>query len=169
MMALGVIALIAFAAFLHWTLPSRDIVRILGTEVVRSTVQVTNAAGDEVNRTRDVRYINAVDTSGRTRVYRNEDTGWGWPPYFKFNSADLTARAENAASTEDAPRWMIVTHYGWRIQLLSTFPNAVRITPAEGPDQLLIPWFNMSVVAILLAIGGFVWWRVRKFFAGRAA
>lgn len=167
-LVLGAIALIAVAAFLHWTLPSRDIVRITGTDVVRSTEEVTSAAGQEVSRTRDVRYINTVDTSGKPMVYRNEDTGWGWPPYFKFNSADLAAKADNAISSEEAPRWMVLTHYGWRFQLFSTFPNAVEIHPAEGPDQSLIPWFNMSVVAILLAIGGFIWWRMRAFFRKRA-
>lgn len=153
--------------FLYWTLPARDIVRILGTEVARQQVEVTNAQGQEVWRSRDVRYIKAVTPEGRPRVYRNEDTGWGWPPYFKFDSANLAAMADNAASTEANPRWVIVTHYGWRLPIFSRFPNAVSIAPAEGPDQRLIPWFNIGVIAVLLILAGLVWRWIAGFFTRR--
>ncbi len=133
--------------FLHWSLPSRDIVRVVGTEVRRTNVEST--AGPEVAVTRDVRFISAVTPNGRPRVYRNEDTGFGWPPFFKFDSANLAARAQDAVSTEADPRWMIVTHYGWRMPLFSAFPNAVAVRPADAPDQTLIPWFNIVVLSVL--------------------
>lgn len=142
------VALIALvvAGFLHWSLPSRDIVRIVDTEVRRVQVE---RDGEGRTTTRDVRFIAAMSPAGRPRVYRNEDTGFGWPPYFKFDSANLAARAQDAVSTEAEPRWMIVTHYGWRLPMFSTFPNAVAIRPAEGPDQTLIPWFNFVVFTLL--------------------
>lgn len=158
---LAAIAAIVVAAFLYWTLPGRDIVRILGTDVVRQTVEVTNAQGEEVTRSRDVRYINAVTPDGEPRVYRNEDTGWGWPPYFKFDSANLAAEADDLVSNEDNPRWVIVTHYGWRIPLFSRFPNALSLERAEGPDQTLIPWLNIILLVILAALVITVWLWIR--------
>jgi hypothetical protein len=144
-----VLALVV-AAFLHWSLPSRDIVRIVGTEISRET-EVTGSGANQRQVAEDVRYIKAISTGGAARVYRNSDTGWGWPPYFKFDEADLAAEAENLVSTAENPRWVVVTHYGWRIPLMSYFPNAVSVRPAEGPDERLIPWFNIAVVTGLIA------------------
>ncbi|MEO1091513.1 MAG: DUF1523 family protein [Pseudomonadota bacterium] len=160
------VLLAAIAAFLNWSLPSRDIVRILETDVVRRTEQVTTNEGAERSRTQDVRYINAIDTGGHPRVYRNEDTGWGWPPFFKFDSANLAARATDAVSTEEAPRWMILTSYGWRVPMFSMFPNAVSINEADGPDQMLIPWFNI-VVLVVLGVAAFLLWRWLGRLVGR--
>jgi hypothetical protein len=143
---------LAVGLLLHWSLPSRDIVRITGTDVVRIEVEETNARGEHVTRSRDRRLVNTVKPNGEPHVYRNEDTGWGLPPYFKFDSADLAAEAEDLVSTRDAPRWVVVTHYGWRLTFLSIFPNAVAIEPAEGPDQTLIPWFNIVVVGIVAVL-----------------
>jgi hypothetical protein len=147
---IGAVAL-ALAAFLHWTLPSRDIVRIVGTEVARMDTQTRDAAGNPVTASRDVRYIKAARADGSPKVYRNEDTGWGWPPYFKFNEADLAARADNVVSTADNPKWMVVSHYGWRLTYFSLFPNALDMRPATGPDERLIPWFNIAVLTLLAA------------------
>lgn len=162
-----VILLLGLGLFLHWTLPSRDVVRILGTDVARQNVVVTNERGEEVTRSRDIRYVNAVTPDGRPRVYRNEDTGWGWPPYFKFDTANLAAEAQNAASSADNPRWMVVRHYGWRIPIFSSFPNILSIEPAEGPDQTLIPWLKIIVLVLLVAVAGYLWWWLHSFFKAR--
>jgi hypothetical protein len=162
------IVFLLLAAFLHWSLPARDIVRVLGTDVVRQQVAETNEQGQEVTRSRDVRYINAVSPTGSPRVYRNEDTGWGWPPYLKLDSADLAARAQDSVSTEASPRWMVVTSYGFRLQWFSRFPNAVSIRPAAGPDETLIPWVNIVVWVLFLALFGYLGLRLRSFFAARA-
>jgi hypothetical protein len=42
-----------------------------------------------------------------------------------------------------------VTHYGWRIPLVSAFPNAVSITRVDGPDVRLIPWVNIIILSFL--------------------
>ncbi|NBB71185.1 MAG: DUF1523 family protein [Alphaproteobacteria bacterium] len=160
------LVVLAVAGFLHWSLPGRDVVRILGTEVQRRT----EGSGPEGQvRVTDVRFIKAVSPDGDPRVYRNEDTGWGWPPYFKFNSANLAAVADDARSAEDDPRWMVVRHYGWRIQMISAFPNALSIRPATGPDQLLIPWTAIVVVVLLVGGVGYLWLRVRRWLARRRA
>jgi len=163
------IVFLGLAAFVHWSLPARDIVRLLGTDVVRQQVVETNEQGQEVTRSRDVRFINAVSPAGAPRVYRNEDTGWGWPPYFKHDTADLAARAQDSISGEDDPRWMVVTSYGWRLQWFSKFPNVVSIRPAEGPDQTIIPWVNIVVWVLFLAVVGYLALRLRRFFAARDA
>jgi hypothetical protein len=164
-----VLFILALGLLLHWTLPSRDVVRILGTDVARQQTVVTNERGEDVTVSRDVRYVNAVTPGGTPRVYRNEDTGWGWPPYFKFDTANLAAEAQNAASSEDDPRWMIVKHYGWRIPIFSAFPNVLSIEPAEGPDQTLIPWLKIVVLVLLVAFAGYLWWWVHGIFKRRDA
>jgi hypothetical protein len=162
-----VLVLLGLGLLLHWTLPSRDVVRILGTDVVRQQAVVSNERGEDITRSRDIRYINAVTPAGSPRVYRNEDTGWGWPPYFKFNTANLAAEAQNMASTGDNPRWVIVRHYGWRIPLFSAFPNALSIEPADGPDQTLIPWLKIAVLVLLLGVAAFLWWWLYRMFRER--
>ncbi|MEE4349718.1 MAG: DUF1523 family protein [Pacificimonas sp.] len=158
--------LIVFA-FLHWTLPSRDVVRIVGTDVVRQ--DTAQRSQDTPAASRDVRLINTVDAGGDARVYRNEDTDWGWPPYFKFDSADLAAEALNAASTEADPNWVVLTHYGWRVPFLSLFPNATSIRPAEGPEESLFPWFNILLLALLAGLAFAARRQVLRLFRGRRA
>lgn len=147
---LGIAAFLVVAGFLHFSLPSRDIVRIVGTDVVRRDVIRHDAQGKEIALSRDVRFINAKWPDGSDRVYRNEDTGWGWPPYFKFDTADLATEATDLVSTAESPKWVVVRHYGWRIPMISMFPNALSIRPAVGPDETLTPWFNILFVGLLV-------------------
>ncbi len=149
-MIFGIALVLAAALFLHYSLPSRDIVRIVGTDVVRTDVAGRDAQGNSITVSRDVRFINAKWPDGKDRVYRNEDTGWGWPPYFKFDTADLAAEATDLVSAAGNPRWVIVRHYGWRIPVLSMFPNALSIRPAAGPDERLTPWFNILFITLLV-------------------
>ncbi|MEE3316636.1 MAG: DUF1523 family protein, partial [Pseudomonadota bacterium] len=113
--------LLLILGFFHYTLPQRDIVRIVNTEVRRVDFGAnsifwansdTGADGTTVNR--DVRFIETIDPDGKPIVYRNEDTGWGWPPYFKLDSSNLQAEARDLVSTSEAPKWVAVRHYGWR-------------------------------------------------------
>jgi hypothetical protein len=160
-------------AVLHYTLPQRDVVRITGTEIIRQDFSGFNrifyAQGDSGNAqtdSRDLRLINAVHASGSVMVYRNEDTGFGWPPYFKLNSADLHAEAANLTSTAAAPQWVAITHYGWRSRLLTTYPNAIGIRPVDGPDVTFVPWLNI-VILLALVIVGFMAWRIWERFEDR--
>jgi hypothetical protein len=100
--------------------------------------------------TRDIRFIDAVFEDRSVIVYRNEDTGWVWPPYFKYDSSNLQAEATNLKSTAEAPKWVSVTHYGWRFPILSIYPNAVSMKQVDGPDVQIIPWVNMIVLTTLL-------------------
>lgn len=158
----GIRALVALivAAFLHYTLPQHDIVRITGTDNRLTTVGWENsifyASPDtgtaESATNRYVRLIYAAFPNGKVMVYRNEDTGWVWPPYFKYDSSNLQAEASNLESKAEPYQWVSVTHYGWRAAWLSIYPNAVKIRAVAGPDVSIVPWINI-VILTLLAIG----------------
>jgi len=163
-------------AVLHYTLPKRDIVFITGVEIKleqfgensifwASPDLGTQADGQMVSR--DVRFIDTVQRNGRVKVYRNEDTGAGWPPYFKFDSSNVQAEARNYVSTSAAPQWVAMRHYGWRIPWMTVFPNVVSIVPVAGPDVQLIPWFNIIFLTLLAAVFWAVWVRWRRFKAKR--
>ena len=168
------VVLALLAAFLSYVLPQRDIVRVVSTEVIRTDFTAYNRlfyaqadSGSAEAATRDLRLINTVRYNGRVMVYRNEDTGWIWPPYFKFDSSDLQAEAEDLTSTTDVPRWAVVTHYGWRIRYLTVYPNAIDIRPVADPEARMIPWFNIIFLTVLFAIGWAVTVRWRRFRARR--
>ncbi len=151
---------VTVALFLHYNLPRTDVVQIVGTDVKRNDIRVN---GEVV--TRDIRFITSLTQNGKTRVYRNEDTGWGWPPYFKFDSADLTAKAQSFVG-ETEKSWALVTHYGWRVTMLSSFPNAVAIKKVDQ-DYSHLPLFN--IIFLLSLFGGilFLVLAVRRFLSRR--
>lgn len=159
----AIVAIVIFL-FFNYTLPDRDVVRIVETEVRRVDfgensmfwAQPDVGAGATAG-SRDVRFINAVADSGAIRVYRNEDTGWGWPPYFKLDSSNLQTEAADLVSTSSDPRWVVITHYGWRAEIFSAFPNAVAVQAVETPDVRLIPYFNIGLIIVLLAILAWIW------------
>jgi len=153
-------------ALIHYYLPQRDIVQIVNTDVKRMDISKGSPfwdrqdAGTDRQTTRDVRFIYTVNQNDKTRVYRNEDTGWSFPFYLKFNSSDLSAKAENLAKKEET--WVAVTHYGWRIRLFSIFPNATKVKQVKGPDVFLIPWFNIVFLLVVFGFLFWVWRMVRK-------
>lgn len=141
------------AAGLHYVLPRHDLVRIVNTEVRRVDVDGKPIGrGDNPGSSRDVYYIFAEDVDDRSpRVYRNEDTGWGFPLYFKFNSADAQAVAASIATEKGVA---LVTKYGWRVQLFSWFPNAISVRRWD-PADTVIPWFNIIFFTVF---GGLAAW-----------
>lgn len=154
---LCLVALIPIA-FLHYTLPQHDIVRIVGTENRRidigenSWFWAANDVGTAASTSRDIFFINAVYPDGSTMEYRNEDTGWGWPPYFKMDSFSTQTQAKELISSPDKPVWVSVTHYGWRNQLFTIFPNAISMKQVAGPDVTIIPWVNIVLLTVMLGI-----------------
>lgn len=166
--------LLLVAAFLHYTLPQRDIVRIVNTETILTELEGWNrifyaqadAGSSGIATTRDVRFINTVRANGDTMVYRNEDTGVLWPPYFKFDSQDLQTEASNYASRAADAQWVAVTHYGWRMNLFSAYPNAVAVRPVAGPDVTMVPWLNL-VILLAIALMLFMAWRIWERFEDR--
>jgi hypothetical protein len=151
-----ILALIIVALFLHYTLPQRDVVQIINTYNKNTpiganwmfySIEDTGTGVETTAMIRDIRFIDAVYADGTSvMVYRNEDTGWFWPPYFKWDSSTLQAEAQNLKSDKANPQWVAITHYGWRLPIFSIFPNAVSITAVEGPDVTLIPWVNIILL-----------------------
>lgn len=150
--------------FFHYTLPQNDIVRIVNTYEERQELgdwtrmfwaRPDSQSAEIMNR--DVQFIQGVTPAGDVIVYRNEDTGWSWPPYFKFDTANLYTEANDSISTKDAPEWVAVRHYGWRNEFLSVFPNAVRIRPVDSPDASFIPWMNIIILTLVAAL----FWAIR--------
>ena len=156
----GIILVLGLILFAHYSLPGRDIVQIVGTDVTRKDIK-TSSENSAQPITRDVRFINAAWPNGEPRVYRNEDTGWGWPPYFKFDSSNITAQAQAYAKNDNL--WVAVTHYGWRIELFSIYPNAVKIKLVDGPDTKLIPWFNIIFFILLALLAIYIFLKIRAF------
>ncbi|WBL32542.1 DUF1523 family protein [Sinirhodobacter sp. HNIBRBA609] len=145
--------------FLHYTLPQHDIVRVVNTYQERQDLgdwtRIFWSDPDDQSGTltnRDVQFISTIRANGKPMVYRNEDTGWNWPPYFKFDTASLQTEADDLKSSPESPKWAVITHYGWRNQLFSIFPNAVGIKPVAGPDVRIIPWVNIFLLVVLLII-----------------
>ncbi|NOC93965.1 DUF1523 family protein [Ruegeria sp. HKCCD6604] len=165
----GVIAVI-----LQYSLPQHDIVRIVNTYEERQDLndwtRIFWSEPEDQSTSlsnRDVQFIQAVRANGKPIVYRNEDTGWGWPPYFKFDTANLYTEANDAKSTKENPKWVVVTHYGWRNEFMSIFPNAIFIKDVEGPDVRIIPWFNIIFLTIFAAFVWAIWVRWRRFRQAR--
>jgi hypothetical protein len=158
-----IIAVLLFS-FFHYTLPQHDIVRVVGTENRRidfgenSFFWASPDVGTNAGTNRDVRFINAEYPNGKIIVYRNEDTGWGWPPYFKLDSSNLQAEAQALISNDKVnPTWVSITHYGWRNEFLTIYPNAITVTQVEGPDVRIIPWFNIFFFIVLAGILLLLW------------
>ncbi|MEM0944796.1 MAG: DUF1523 family protein [Pseudomonadota bacterium] len=144
----GVLASMA-AAFLHYSLPDREIVKIVGTEVVRIETELSDGTLGTIDQQR----INTRRQDGSLSVFRNNDTDWGWPPYFKFDTADLQASAQVYGNESEADKvYVVVQHYGWRLPWFSMFPNAISIREADSPDETLIPWFNIVFVTLLIIV-----------------
>ncbi|WP_296419996.1 DUF1523 family protein [Pseudooctadecabacter sp.] len=167
--------LLIVGLFLHYVMPQQDVARVTSTEIIRTDfgglqrlfyAQADSGQLDGV--TRDLRLINTERLptymfglirggDPETMVYRNEDTGWIYPPYFKFDSSDLQAEAAAAISIAAPREWVVVTHYGWRIRWASIYPNAVSIRTievAEGEnpmDYRPFPWVNLIIFVVLIA------------------
>jgi hypothetical protein len=155
---LRILVVLIVGLFLHYTMPQRDVVQVINTYNKNTpiganwmfySIEDTGTGVETTASIRDIRFIDAVYADGDVMVYRNEDTGWFWPPYFKWDSSTLQAEATNLKSDKANPQWVAVTHYGWRMPIFSIFPNAVKIAPVEGPDVTLIPWLNIVILAFL--------------------
>ena len=169
--AFWTVLVLLVGGFLHYTLPQHDIVRITGTYNRLTTVgensifYATPDVATGETGTRDIRFIEAVRPNGKVIVYRNEDTGWVWPPYFKYDSSNLQAEASNLKSSAEAPQWVSMTHYGWRAAWLSIYPNAVKARKVDGPDVSIFPWVNiiiLSVLALLVLMLRRMWLQFRE-------
>ena len=160
---LGVVFGVFVFLFLDYALPSKDTVRITNTynrltEIGRNAIfyasedtgTVENSSGQ-----RDIRFIETVRPSEKVFVYRNEDTGLIWPPYFKYDSSNLHAEATICNSRD--PIWVSIASYGWRIPLFSIYPNAISVTQVAGPSAAPLNWPALLILLVLGALLALLW------------
>ncbi len=165
---------VLFASFLHYTLPQHDVARITDTYEKRVDPGENrwfwaqpDVGTDGTMANRDVFFIQTRRAGDDVMVYRNEDTGWGWPPYFKFDTSNLQAEAADLRSTSTDPQWVVIKHYGWRNEFLTIFPNAISVRPVDGPDVQIIPWINIVILTTLAALFWAIYVRWRRFRIAR--
>ena len=155
---LGIKALVLI--FVHvlvfsYALPRTNVVKIVDTEIKRVDTHNQDASVSTV----DVYQIQTtLIENDKPRVYRNEDN---WL-YLKLNSADLQTVAASAANKESA---VAITSYGWRLQLLSMFPNAISIKEVD-PDYRHLPIFNILFLVAYFGGLAFLIMRVSKAVSG---
>ena len=154
----GVVLFLTIALFFHYNLPRTAVVQISGTDIKRmdntkGMEKEQGNAGGQVKsepNTTDVRFINSLSRKGKPMVFKNVDTAWGWPPYLKFDSADLTAEAQSFVTEQNKP-WVLVKYYGWRIKVFSMFPNAVALKQVNK-DYTHLPLFNIVFFILLIVL-----------------
>ena len=133
---------IVIAGTVNYVMPSYDETVVTGMEVRRmdkdGVISKSNPADGEV---RDVYFLFTENPdSKKTMVYRNEDTGWGLPPYFKFGSADVQAKAQAYANEHQRVQ---IKYYGWRINWMKP------LAEGETLSQPIVSYILYAVLAFL--------------------
>lgn len=163
-----ILLVVVLGAMIHYTLPRHEVVRVVGVTERLETFGINRfffsavPGGMSGGESRDVRYIETVRASGGELVFRNEDTGWLWPPFYKFDAADMQARTRDMVSSSDNPRWVRITYYGIRSQIFSIYPNALRIREVDSPDASVVPWTRLVGFAVLIGLAAWVWLTLRR-------
>jgi hypothetical protein len=137
------LVLLGFGACAAFFLPSTEKVYLTGTEIKR--LDATDGS-----LLHDVRYIQARKFDGSNIVYRNEDTRWGFPFYFKFDAADMASEAANVVRN-DPDAVVLVTYYGVRSRVFDLYPNAVSFKKVPK-DYVHVPVFNAVFFTLLVAL-----------------
>jgi hypothetical protein len=169
------LVILLIGAFLHYTLPQRDVVRIVNAESILTELDGWNRfwfyasadAGASGRATsRDVLFINTAEEGGKTRVYRNEDTSFLWPPYFKFDSQDLQTEASEPHLDGGEPAMGVDHPLRLAAERVLDLSQRGRRTPVSGPDAPPFPWINIVILlAMVLVI--FMAWRIWERFEDR--
>jgi Protein of unknown function (DUF1523). len=123
--------------------PTRDVEMILS----KPATVTTNDDGEKVT----------VHETGNF-VYINEDTGWGFPFYFKFDTADIQS---DAAFHKGEGNVTWIKSYGWRIEFFSWFPNALQIIKYEQ-GATVINFLRYFVLSLWLIAAGSIWYWIRR-------
>jgi hypothetical protein len=156
----GLVGALIYIIFCAYSLPSHMKAHVTGTEVTRKDIE--KSTGERV--TMDVRYVMAEDLNGEPHMFRNEDTGWGWPPFFKFDTGDLAAQANNY-KIDARDEVVLIKYYGFRIRMLSSFPNILSMKTVSA-DYQPIPWFTIIFGVVNLIVLGVVVIFIRDLAAG---
>ncbi|GAA9720529.1 DUF1523 family protein [Helicobacter pylori] len=133
-----------------YCMPHYSAAVISGVEVKRMNENENTPNNKEVKTlARDVYFVQTYDPKDKksVTVYRNEDTHFSFPFYFKFNSADISALAQSLVNQQ-----VEVQYYGWRINLFNMFPNVIFLKPLKESADISKPIFSWILYALLLMV-----------------
>ena len=141
---------IVIGGVVNYAIPSYDETYVTGMEVRRmdkdGVISKANPADGEV---RDVYFLFTESEPNKVMVYRNEDTGWGLPPYFKFGSADIQAKAQAYANEKQRVQ---IKYYGWRINWMNEFRNIVSIKPLLEGETVAKPIVSYVLYGVIVLL-----------------
>ncbi|EJP28152.1 DUF1523 family protein [Haemophilus sputorum] len=141
---------IVIGGVVNYAMPSYDETYVTGMEVRRmdkdGVISKSNPADGEV---RDVYFLFTESEPNKVMVYRNEDTGWGLPPYFKFGSADIQAKAQAYANEKQRVQ---IKYYGWRINWMNEFRNIVSIKPLLEGETVAKPIVSYVLYGVIVLL-----------------
>lgn len=168
LLALTVLLLLPLAGLLAYVLPQHAVVHVDGTDIRyrEGGVSPSGPTSAPLAPGKDIYYINTSNPERtEVRVFRNQDTGFGFPWYFKFDSAEVQGRAQLLQRGDG--QLALVTYYGWRIPVLKLFPNAVDVQAWSSLEEPL-PVFNIGFLALLAVLLGGGAWKLRRWRQRRA-
>ena len=141
---------IVIGGVVNYAMPSYDETYVTGMEVRRmdkdGVISKSNPADGEV---RDVYFLFTESEPNKVMVYRNEDTGCGLPPYFKFGSADIQAKAQAYANEKQRVQ---IKYYGWRINWMNEFRNIVSIKPLLEGETVAKPIVSYVLYGVIVLL-----------------
>ena len=153
---------IVIGGVVNYAMPSYDETYVTGMEVRRmdkdGVISKANPADGEV---RDVYFLFTESEPNKVMVYRNEDTGWGLPPYFKFGSADIQAKAQAYANEKQRVQ---IKYYGWRINWMNEFRNIVSIKPLLEGETVAKPIVSYVLYGVIVLLFFLSVQRIRGIF-----
>lgn len=135
---IGLVLFLTVAVVIALGFPQEDVLRVTSVQVKHMDAKGMPSVRNEF--TREVFLINTEDPStGESRVFRNEDTGWSFPFHFKFDSAYVQAKAQSLARTGSLA---VVNYYGWHGSTFSALPNVITLEPTDRYDVSgSWPWY----------------------------
>ncbi|MDY4595371.1 MAG: DUF1523 family protein [[Pasteurella] aerogenes] len=151
-LAVALLLHVVLFGVVNYVTPNYEVTNVTGVEVKRvdkdGPITKANPADGP---TRDVYYIYTQKPNEQNvMVYRNEDTRWGFPFYFKFGSADLQAKAASFARDH---KLVEVKYYGWRIVMFDEFRNATsmrEVTLEKGRSHPILAYVLYFCLLITL-------------------
>lgn len=147
--------------WMHYFLPSKDIVTISGINLKRAEGVPARGATPAKDGA-DMYFIFGKNEKGDAAAYKNQDTGWGWPPYFKFEAAELQAKAQTLVGQK-----VIIKYYGWRNKFFGLFPNIISLEKGTDTDQDSTASWTRRIVFTAWVLGVlYVFSKLLDLFAG---
>ena len=144
-------------AGINFIFPQYEVTQIIDTDVKRMDKDgiITKANPADNQTTRDVYFINTKrPEETQPIVYRNEDTRWGFPFYFKFEAANLQAKAQDFSKRQS---WVEIKYYGWTWVMFDEFRNVVSIKEVASAEEKSHPilsyiFYFLALITLFLSV-----------------